>query len=79
MSDLVQAADPSSPNYLDQEALLAKVRERDFLDYPTGWSIQAAGLTHLDVRCSAVQSRAFLCDCGAVEARWRDLLTEAAS
>lgn len=76
-SELITPEDPGSPNYLDHEALLAKVLERDFIDYPTGWAIQAAGLTHTDARCSAVQTLAFLCDCGAVQVRWAELRAEA--
>src|SRR5688500_17242871 len=56
-------AQPDHPSYLDHEALLAKVCERDFIDFPTGWAIQFAGLGHASERCSAVQSLAFLCDC----------------
>lgn len=80
MDDLVTAANPTHPSYLDDEALRAKVRELDYIDYPTAWAIQFAGLTHLDARCSAVEGShggmggpAFLCDCGAVEARWAEL------
>lgn len=68
---------PDGPHWLDHADLLAKVLERDFVDFPTAWSIQAAGLTHTSAECSAVQSRGFLCDCGAVEARWADLRMEA--
>lgn len=46
---------------------------QDFLDFPTAWAIQDAGLDHLDPRCSAVQTDCFLCDCGAVEKRWEEL------
>lgn len=53
--------------------LMAMVAERDFCDYPTAWAIQEEGIEHTDARCSAVQSAAFLCDCGAVLARWREL------
>lgn len=44
--------------------------ELDFLDFPTAWWIQEQGLTHTDRRCSAAQTEAFLCDCGAVETEW---------
>lgn len=54
-------------------ALLAMVAARDFCDFPTGWAIQRAGVEHTDPRCSAAQIGAFLCDCGAVLARWREL------
>jgi len=42
-----------------------------FCDFPTAWWIQDQGLIHTDERCSAVQSPAFLCDCGAVLAEWQ--------
>ena len=48
----------------------------DFIDYPTAWAIQKAGLAHTDERCSAVQtSGAMLCDCDAVQVRWSELRT----
>jgi hypothetical protein len=53
--------------------LMAMVAERDFCDFPTAWAIQRAGIEHIDRRCSAAQTAAWLCDCGAVEARWREL------
>ena len=44
---------------------------RDFIDFPTAWALQRAGLKHTDQRCSAVQTDGtLLCDCGAVEDRW---------
>lgn len=49
------------------------VRE-DFLDLTTAWRIQremGEKFEHLDQRCSAVQSPAFLCDCRAVEGEWK--------
>lgn len=70
-------AQPDHPAYLDHRALLAKVLERDFIDFPTGFAIQWAGLTHVSPKCSAVQDLAFLCDCGALETRWIGLRAEA--
>jgi hypothetical protein len=52
------------------------VRE-DFIDFPTGWAIQKAGLiTHTDNRCSAVQSPAFLCDCEGLPEAWKRQVQE---
>lgn len=68
---------PDSTNYLEHEALLAEVLKRNFVDFPTGWAIQAAGLTHTSPHCSAVLTLALLCDCGAIDARWTELRTEA--
>lgn len=48
----------------------------DFIDYPTGWTIQKAGLEHADQRCSAVQTGgALLCDCDALPLKWAELKT----
>lgn len=47
----------------------------DFIDYPTGWAIQAMGLEHTDSRCSAAQTAAFLCDCDALPLKWAELKT----
>ncbi len=49
----------------------------DFIDYPTGWAIQKAGvLKHTDPRCSAVQTGgAMLCDCNALPLEWARLKT----
>lgn len=48
----------------------------DFIDYPTGWAIQRAGLEHVDSRCSAVQTEgALLCDCNALPLEWARLKT----
>lgn len=78
-SPLTTPPELDSPHYLGHEALLAKVIERDFIDYPTGWAIQAAGLTHTSSQCSAVQCLAFLCDCGAIDTRAAELRAEAAA
>lgn len=65
---------PPRPNCLSEQELRAKAVERDFLDFPTAWAIQHAGVTHTDDRCSAVQCvGSMLCDCGAVETRWYEL------
>lgn len=46
--------------------------ELDFLDFPSAWAIQRAGIDHKSPDCSAVQTRgALLCDCGAVSDEWR--------
>ncbi len=52
----------------------------DFLDYPTGWAIQRGYQLDHDPRCSSVEGSnggmggpAFLCDCGAIEIKWREL------
>lgn len=45
-------------------------RDRDFIDFPTAWWINDGLTEHLDPRCSAVQTAAFLCDCGAIQAEW---------
>ena len=50
------------------------------LDYPTAWAIQRAEGTTLDhhPRCSSVpgwdplSGPGFLCDCGAIIARWEE-------
>ena len=48
----------------------------DFIDYPTGWAIQKAGLEHTDQQCSAAQtSGAMLCDCDALPLKWAELKT----
>lgn len=53
----------------------------DYMDYPTGWAIQEThpSLNH-DSECSAnpehpsgMGGPMWLCDCGAVEAKWREL------
>jgi hypothetical protein len=60
--------------------LVVLVKRRDFLDYPTAWAIQESGIEHLSPDCSAVPGSNggmggpfFLCDCGAIEARWNEL------
>lgn len=54
--------------------------ELDYIDYPTAWAIQKAGLTHTDERCSAVQtSGALLCDCDALMTEWARLKVESAT
>lgn len=63
--------------------LLAMVARFDFLDFPTAWAIQEADdLPHND-KCSSTPGSnggmggsAFLCDCGAVTARWAYLRAE---
>lgn len=53
-------------------------RDRDFIDYPTGWWL-ADIVDHADPRCSYAQtSGAVLCDCGAIEAEWVRRRTEPA-
>ncbi|HEX3649579.1 MAG TPA: hypothetical protein VHV49_14230 [Pseudonocardiaceae bacterium] len=68
------------------DELLALVAQRDFLDFPTAWAIQRAGIEHTSPKCSAVPGSNggmggpfFLCDCGAVEARWEELRALAAA
>lgn len=44
-----------------------------FIDFPTGWAIQKAGLAHTDPKCSAEQTGgAMLCDCDALYPRWQE-------
>lgn len=57
------------------EELIAAIPTADFIDYPTAWALQRAGLEHTDPRCSATQASFILCDCGAVEAKWVSLRT----
>jgi hypothetical protein len=46
-------------------------RDRDFIDFPTGWWL-ADQVEHTDPRCSYVQaSGGLLCDCGAIRAEWQ--------
>lgn len=74
--------DPS-PHLLTPEALLAKVAERDFIDFPTAWAIQESCQLEHNERCSSVpgwhpmSGSALLCDCGAIEAHWEKLRGEA--
>jgi len=49
----------------------------DYIDYPTAWWIQEQGLTHKDPRCSAAQTAALLCDCGAIVDEWTRRRAEA--
>lgn len=62
----------------DMADLTARVRAQDFIDYPTAWAIQKAGVEHGE-RCSSVpgwnpiSGPMFLCDCGAVEQRWVEI------
>ena len=51
------------------------VFRHDFLDFPTAWAIQEQygdSLNH-HPQCSSVQSPAFLCDCGAIQQKWKEL------
>lgn len=57
---------------------MTDVRE-DFIDYPTGWELQRAGLQHVTLACSAVPpdqggsplgGPGFLCDCAALPYAW---------
>ena len=51
--------------------LIEAIPEAGFIDNPTAWALQRAGLEHDGDRCSAVQTDGVrLCDCGAVEDRW---------
>lgn len=53
------------------------VSARDFIDFPTGFAIQAAYELAHDPRCSfIVGDGAFLCDCHAVPLRWCELRDE---
>jgi hypothetical protein len=46
-------------------------RDRDFIDFPTGWWL-ADLVEHPNPLCSYAQTAgALLCDCGAIEAEWR--------
>jgi hypothetical protein len=45
-------------------------RDRDFIDFPTGWWL-ADIVEHLNPLCSYAQTNgALLCDCGAIQAEW---------
>ena len=52
----------------------------DMLDFPTAWRIQEEMTLSHDPKCSSVpgwhplSGPGFLCDCGAVEAKWREIV-----
>lgn len=46
--------------------------KRDFIDYPTGWALQRAGVSHLETCSAELTDGAMLCDCRAIYARWRE-------
>ena len=57
--------------------LAAMVSARDFIDFPTGFAIQAAYDLDHNPKCSfIVGDGAFLCDCHAVPQRWCELREE---
>lgn len=48
----------------------------DFLDFPTAWRIQGAGVACAPDCSAVVFNGGFLCDCGAVRAEWERLVKE---